>query len=177
MTKPEQRERFIRMRAGIEDGVRKERDGIICAKIAQTAEYAKCRKLFAYYPVRGEIDMLGLISRARADGKVTALPVIRGGRMFFCEFDGKKARGRFDIPEPTGDIITPDENTLCIVPGLGYDGEKFRIGYGGGYYDRFLSDFSGVSLGAFYSEFFEERLPRGEYDIPLDIIITEKGIF
>lgn len=177
MTKSAQREKFIRMREGIEDGVRAERDGLICRTIAQTAEYEKCRKLFAYFPVRGEIDIFGLINRARADGKVTALPVIRGGVMLFCEFDGKSKPGHFDIPEPTGDIITPDENTLCIVPGLGYDREKYRIGYGGGYYDRFLRDFTGVSLGAFYSEFYGERLPRDEYDIPLDIIITEKGIF
>lgn len=177
MTKSEQREIFIRMRDGIDETVRKERDEIICRSVAQTAEYAKCEKLLCYYPVRGEINLLGLINRARAEGKVTALPVIRDGKMLFCEFDGKSKAGRFNIPEPTGGIITPDGDTLCIVPGLGYDGEKYRIGYGGGYYDRFLSDFDGVSLGAFYSEFYVGRLPREEYDIPLDIIITEKGIF
>ena len=177
MTKSGQREKFLLMRKDLSAGERKERDKKICRKIFESDEYLKSEKLFAYYPVRGEIDLLPLTVRAMSDGKVTALPVIKEDKIIFCEFDGESREGRFGIPEPTGGIVLPDEKTLCIVPGLGYDREKFRIGYGGGFYDRFLRAFTGVSLGAFYSEFYEERLPRDEYDIPLDIIITEKGIF
>jgi 5-formyltetrahydrofolate cyclo-ligase len=62
------------------------------------------------------------------------------------------------------------------VPCLSYDPYGFRIGYGKGYYDRFLSAFEGTKIGLCYSEFESERLPRGKYDIKLDVVMTEKGV-
>jgi 5-formyltetrahydrofolate cyclo-ligase len=62
------------------------------------------------------------------------------------------------------------------VPCLSYDTYGYRIGYGKGYYDRFLSSFDGTKIGLCYSAFKSDRLPRGKYDIKLDIVITEKGV-
>lgn len=176
MTKAELRKLYLSKRSAIPPEIKKERDAAICEIIAQSDLYHMCDTLFAYYPVRGEIDLLPLLHRARAEGKSVALPVLRGDEMLFCRFDGETHTGKYGIPEPTGDIISPDGRTLCIVPGLAYDSEGFRLGYGGGYYDRFLCDFSGGALGAFYSDFCAENLPHDDYDMPLNCIITEKGM-
>lgn len=65
---------------------------------------------------------------------------------------------------------------ICVVPCLSYDSEGYRIGYGKGYYDRFLSSFEGTKIGLCYSEFKSAQLPKGKYDVKLDVVITEKGV-
>lgn len=67
-------------------------------------------------------------------------------------------------------------DVLCIVPGLCFDKNGSRIGYGGGYYDRFLKDFCGVVMGLCYDECFLESIPRDEHDISVDLILTETGL-
>ncbi len=176
MTKGELRKFYLSKRNNIPPEIKKERDAAICEIIAQSDMYRSCGTLFVYYPVRGEIDLLPLLHRARHEGKSVALPVLRGDEMFFCRFDGKTREGKYGIPEPTGDIVSPDGRTLCIVPGLAYDSAGYRLGYGGGYYDRFLCNFSGMAIGAFYSDFYAEKLPHDDYDVPLNCIITEKGM-
>ena len=69
-----------------------------------------------------------------------------------------------------------DTDILCIVPGLCFDKNGSRIGYGGGYYDRFLKDFCGVVMGLCYDECFLESIPRDEHDISVDLILTETGL-
>lgn len=176
MTKDALRKFYLSKRGCIPDGIKKERDAAICGIIAQSDMYHMCDKLFAYYPVRGEIDLLPLLHCARNEGKTAALPVLRGDEMLFCRFNGETREGKYGIPEPTGGVVPPDGRTLCIVPGLAYDSAGYRLGYGGGYYDRFLCEFSGGALGAFYSELYAENLPHDDYDMPLNCIITEKGM-
>ena len=67
-------------------------------------------------------------------------------------------------------------SSVCIVPALVYDKQGFRLGYGKGYYDRFLSGFHGVTAGLIYSDFVVKSLPRGRFDKASDIAITEKGV-
>ncbi len=69
-----------------------------------------------------------------------------------------------------------DTDVLCIVPGLCFDKNGSRIGYGGGYYDRFLKDLCGVVMGLCYDECFLESIPRDEHDISVDLILTETGL-
>jgi 5-formyltetrahydrofolate cyclo-ligase len=86
--------------------------------------------------------------------------------------------GMFNIPEPMGgEIYRPQNGDVCIVPGLAYDKYGFRLGYGRGFYDRFLSGFSGVTVGLCYSSFIDSCLPRGKYDVKTDVVLTEKGVF
>ncbi|MBP3370790.1 MAG: hypothetical protein J6L85_08565 [Clostridia bacterium] len=66
-------------------------------------------------------------------------------------------------------------NTICIVPALAIDRDGYRLGYGKGYYDRFLCDFEGVSIVPIHSSLVCERLPRNNTDIQVKIIVTETG--
>ena len=85
--------------------------------------------------------------------------------------------GEYGIPEPAPSApeIKGGEKTICIVPALAYDKDGNRLGYGGGYYDRFLSTYKGISILAIYSFLYTDSLPTDEYDMAVHRIITEKG--
>ncbi|MBQ6051843.1 MAG: 5-formyltetrahydrofolate cyclo-ligase [Clostridia bacterium] len=82
----------------------------------------------------------------------------------------------FNIKAPANEkeIYSPLPSDIIIVPAMSYDVKGFRLGYGKGFYDRFLPDFMGTKIGLCYSDFIAESLPRGRYDISVDIIVTEK---
>lgn len=73
-------------------------------------------------------------------------------------------------------LVTDYSRGLCIVPGLCFDAEGYRLGYGKGYYDRFLSAFRGVTVGICYTACTQWRLPHGRYDRQIQLLITEKYI-
>ena len=89
----------------------------------------------------------------------------------------KKQQGAFSIMEPNPEVCEKYEDFshgLCLVPGLCFDMQGFRLGFGKGYYDRFLQNFSGTSVGLCYSKCIEHTLPSGVFDRPVDAVITEK---
>lgn len=175
-TKAELRAQFAARRAALTAELRATVDAAIARHIEGAECFQAARTVLAYYPVRSEIDLLPLLARARAQGKTVGLPICAHGEMAFYEFTGEIRPGAYGIPVPTGAILTPDAHTLCLAPGYAYDSTKRRLGYGGGYYDRFLRDFRGVSVGVFYDDFTLSALPADQYDIPCDLIVTEKGI-
>ena len=89
--------------------------------------------------------------------------------------------GSFGVREPS--LAAPQYNmdldgqALCLVPGLCFDNKGYRLGYGKGYYDRFLARFRGVTLGLCYNDFLQDCLPVGDYDLPVQQIATEDRVF
>ena len=90
-----------------------------------------------------------------------------------------------DLSEGMYGIMEPDErytadvyniNSICIVPGLAFDLKGYRLGYGKGYYDRFLKDFNGVSVSPCYDSMLEDEIPTDKYDIQINIIVTDKEV-
>ena len=89
------------------------------------------------------------------------------------------AKSRFGILEPDPQTCSPADLSriaLVIVPGVVFDRRGGRIGFGAGYYDRFLSRFSGSKIGLIYSKFVSVRVPRGRFDTAVDALVTEKGV-
>lgn len=144
-----------------------------------------------YISVRGEIGTAPIWARAAAEGKGYALPVtVTGpaeGRMIFRRTAGFAPEAlipaRFGLSEPadTCPALAPTdfEGALILVPGLAFDDGGYRIGYGGGYYDRFLQDLQtagirAVTVGAAFACCRTARLPRDPHDIPVDIILDER---
>ena len=88
--------------------------------------------------------------------------------------------GKYGIMEPKEElpIYAPQliMHAVCVLPAMVYDKEGYRLGYGKGYYDRFLSSFKGTKAGLIYSDFVIDKIPRGRFDLRSDIIITEKGV-
>ena len=76
---------------------------------------------------------------------------------------------------PVYDPASPGA-AVCFVPGLVYDKAGYRLGYGKGFYDRYLSGFSGCTIGVVYSDYILPEVPRGRFDVTVDILLTEKGV-
>lgn len=159
---------------------KRERDLKITQTVLNSAFYAEAREVLCYVSTDDEIDTKGIISDALSLGKKVFVPKCteQKGIMRFYQitsFDDLKL-GKFNIPEP---LNSYDDNewqhsgkkVLCIVPALCCDRFGNRLGYGGGYYDRFLSGFDGKKLCLCYACFADVQLPLDEHDVFCDEVI------
>ena len=155
-------------------------DTKILERLISLYQYRECRYLFTYVSKGLEVDTRRLIEKALADGKKVAVPkCIEQHQMdfyFIRSFDDLE-EGCFGLLEPKTDICQKVKSyyrAMCIVPGMSFDFRGCRIGYGGGYYDRFLADFNGSKIGICYSSCIQWNLPKGIYDTAVDLVVTEK---
>ena len=156
-------------------------DAGIFQQLAALPEFQTAGRIFAYYSVGREADTQRILAQASALGKSIALPVVLGsGRMEYALFERPEqlCPGTLRIPEPSPDMprVTPVPGDLLLVPGLCFDGEKYRMGQGGGYYDRYLPGCTAVTVGLARERLMPVRVPREVYDRPVDILITEARI-
>ncbi len=154
----------------------------LCQKIAALPCFRAASMVLLYYPVGSELSFLPLAAIADANGIPVGFPICGPERtlVFRQATAGTQPEpGAFGIPVPpkSAPLLLPDEKSFCLLPALGYDQNRFRIGYGGGYYDRFLSAFPGVSVGACPEEFLLESVFPEPHDKAADLLITEKRIF
>lgn len=158
-------------------------DSSIQSRLLALSEYAKADIIFTYVSKPIEVDTTSLIRAALANRKRVAVPrcLMKTYQMEFYEIgslDGLEC-GSFGVLEPVPSmdrLVTDFSGGLCIVPGLSFDAQGYRLGYGKGFYDRFLANFGGVAVGLCYSKCVQWNLPHGYYDRSVDILITEKYI-
>ena len=154
----------------------------LCAGICKTEEFKNADTVLLYSATRGEPDFSAVANVALSEGKNVAYPI---SQTESCTLDFRTVSslselwtGAYGISEPLTSapnaVIT--EKTLCIVPALAVDKNGFRLGYGKGYYDRFLKNFAGYSLCAISSEHIVENIPKSDNDVPVNGIITETGV-
>ena len=179
------REHYKAVRASGSGEDRRQADRRITAYLTERPEYKKARLVLTYVSAGQEPDTLELIAMALAQGKEVACPLCHKPThtMTFHKISslGQLTPGAYGICEPPADAPSaqPEEmqHSVCIVPGLAFDSCGGRLGYGGGYYDRFLAGYSGVSIGLCREETCSAQpLPRDEYDIPVDIVVTDRGL-
>lgn len=144
-------------------------------KFCQTEQYKRAAALYAYLPYNQEVRTWGIIERAWADGKRVAVPKVYGDEMRFLwidSFDGI-APGGWDIPEPTFDEpVANDPAALVLMPGLAFDPEGHRVGYGGGFYDKYLEAEPEHPLVALCYPFqMRSHLEVEAHDIPVELVI------
>ena len=154
---------------------------LLCNGIEALKEYKDADVILLYFPTRSEPDISALADIARRDGKKIAFPISVTKDCTldfrFISSTDELEIGAYGIREPRADAerATLSGRTLCIVPALAVDADGYRLGYGKGYYDRFLSTFEGNAVVAIHSSLVCERLPRNDTDIPIKTIITETG--
>ena len=156
-------------------------DAEIQSRVLALRAYSATDIIFTYVSRESEVSTRELMYAAWANGKRVAVPksMPDTNEMEFYiirSFDDL-APGHYGISEPIPEKcekVTDFSHGLCIVPGLSFDAEGYRLGYGRGYYDRFLKSFQGVSVGLCYSAYVKWKLPRSEYDMPVDMIATER---
>lgn len=187
------RTQFAAIRSQIPPCRRKAMEADILEHLFSLSEWAAAPLICSYASVRGEIDLSPVRKEAISHGKTLALPHTvtdaGEGRMIFRRLPPDPtyplSRGRFGIPEPDESCpaLSPSdfEGALILVPALAFDRAGFRIGYGGGYYDRFLAELKGAGIaftavGLAFSACCTVTLPHEPHDMPVDIIIHERRV-
>ena len=178
MDKKTLRENYRKQRMAISTDEKKALDQSICQRITHTPEFQKAETVLLYYPIKGEINLLPLVSLCRRLGKEVGFPIsLEDGTLAFrSPAKGEQLTpGTYGIPEPSANAksSTLNEKTLCILPGLSFDPRGNRLGYGKGYYDRFLEHFPGMTLGAVYSNTLANELPTDATDRPVSVVVCE----
>ena len=183
MNKKTVREECLQIRNNLSEKWRCNADYSIAKRLFESAVFEQCKTVLCYVSRPDEIDTRLIIEGALSLGKTVAVPrtISTEHRMEFIKIGGlhELKQGNFGIFEPLENvekIQQGDNHTLCIIPALCTDKNGHRLGYGGGYYDRFLSNFPGESVVLVYSFLSETELPIETHDIPAGWIVTEAEI-
>ncbi|MFQ3675553.1 MAG: 5-formyltetrahydrofolate cyclo-ligase [Endomicrobiia bacterium] len=176
--KVELRKKYLELRDKMSQEMVFEKSQKIIKKILFLDEYKKSKNILLYYPFRNEVNLLNLIKISKdknfyfpsVNFKTKKLCIKKLGKIF--------VKNRFGIYEPHKTEVLKRHNLIDIifVPGIVFDKQCFRIGFGGGYYDKFLKNVCGVKIGVCYNTQLIETVPKNVYDIRLDYVITEKNI-
>lgn len=142
---------------------------------AQTDAYRDAKTIYGYMPYNQEVRTVPILEQAIRDGKRVAVPKVYGDVMKFIYLDDLTQVEKSDmgIPEPIADEpIADDQTALVLMPGLAFDKEGHRIGYGGGFYDKFLMAEPNHPTVALCYEFqMYAHLNTEEFDIPVDLVL------
>ena len=156
----------------------------IFSALISTSEYKNAGCIALYNSFGSEADTSHIAVHALSCGKTIAYPRVCSNDMKFYRYYKNMPfeKSRFGVQEPFDEeknIISPDKIDLVIVPGLCFDKSKNRLGYGGGFYDRFLIKTKAVKIAICFDEQIIENgsLPVSENDVKADLIITDKRIF
>lgn len=179
------RKEFLALRAEIPQNEKTDAEKAINARFLSLASFRFADTVLLYHPIKGEPDVLPIFDAAVKAGKKVAFPrcISESCTMVYHYVSdlSELEHGSYGIhePSPDADIYVPsrDKHDLMIVPAVSFDTEGYRIGYGKGYYDRYLNDFGGTTVGITFHRFLKQSLPRGRYDKAVDLILTEKGAF
>lgn len=178
------REECLAARKALTAHERSELDGCITQKLLTTSEYEKASTVLTYVSVSSEISTRQFIKQALSDGKTVAVPrCLPQHRLEFVAVTSLEQLmpAPFNLLEPPKELpaLTEDsiEASICIVPALLVDLKGYRLGYGAGFYDRFLSTYPGKKIClAYHSNLSKVLLPHTEFDVPVDMVITESNI-
>lgn len=149
---------------------------IIVNKILNLDIYKKARVVALYKSLDTEVNTNDLIIQSLVD-KIVLLPKIVNDEMVFIKIDKdtEYIKSRIGVMEPNGDIYTGDID-LIIVPGVSFDEELNRLGFGKGYYDKYLASKNIFKIGICFDNQVIKLLPVNDYDIKMDLVVTDKRL-
>lgn len=183
--KDELRRKWRERRAAIDPSEKERRDGAICRAAMSLASYRFADYVLMYAPTDEEIDVMPIALDALSKGKKVAFPkchpetrtmdyhIVTSVDQLTVEYYGLREP---PVDLPIYDKALSDGHAICFVPGLLYDTAGYRLGYGKGFYDRYLTGFDGNVIGVVYSDFIVPSVPRGRFDVSINILLTEKGV-
>ena len=152
-----------------------EKSAALAKAFYETAEYKNAKTIYGYLPYNQEVRTTQMLAHALADGKQVAVPKVYGDEMKFILLSdlSQVAKGYAGIPEPIADgPVAADPTALVLMPGLAFDPEGHRLGYGGGFYDKFLAaEPDHPTLALCYDFQMLPHLDTESYDIPVDRVL------
>ena len=178
------REERLAARETLSEQERTVLDGCITQKLLASPEYAETTTVLTYVSVSSEVSTRMIIERALCDGKTVAVPrCLPGHRLEFVAITSLEqlVAAPFNLLEPAKELpaVTEDQrnNSICIVPALLVDTKGYRLGYGAGFYDRFLSTYFGKKICLAYQQNLSRTmLPHTAFDVAVDEVITESDV-
>lgn len=148
---------------------------LLAEKFFNTKQYVDAKTVYGYLPYNQEVRTVPILQRALNDGKRVAVPKVYGEEMRFIYITGFDTleNSEMGIPEPVEDgPVADDPTALVIMPGLAFDVNGNRIGYGGGFYDKFLAaEPNHPTVALCYDFQMVSRLDTDEFDIPVDLVL------
>lgn len=152
-----------------------EKSRVLGALFVDTALYKNANSVYGYLPYNQEVRTVPMLAKAILDGKRVAVPKVFGDEMKFIWLDDleRVEKGYAGIPEPIDDgPVADDPHALVLMPGLVFDPAGHRIGYGGGFYDKFLAaEPEHPTVALCYDFQVLEHLETEEFDIPVDLVL------
>ena len=167
------------LRLAIPPEEKKAADAAILRTVTAHSAFLGADLILCFFPVRGEVDLTPIVELAAKRGIPVAFPRCEGTamRFYIVKSTSELVLDRFGIPAPRSDApaALATAKTLCLLPGLAAGQNGTRLGYGGGFYDRFLATFEGVSLFPIYDRLLFPTLPTEQTDKTVTYLVTEKG--
>ncbi len=183
MNKKELRKQMLEKRNRLDAEYRKQADDAIATGFLTSAIYAEGSTLFIYISYSSEVNTHPIIEQALQDGKTVLVPrtceeTRRMDAVEITDFNTQLCPACYGILEPNYDIsrvFPPEQIDLIVVPGVTFDRKGFRIGYGGGYYDKYLClATNATTVGFAYEESLWDALEPEVHDRPVHRILTER---
>ena len=179
--KKELRAAMMQRRRAMSLAFRKEADRLIAEAVLRHPRYAAAKQVLAYVSMPHEVGTRAILEAVLKDGKTLGLPVCmpETNEMQFYRLDALSELGagayRIPVPPVSADrLLEPSAETLMIVPMLAFDADGYRLGAGGGYYDRYLAAHSVQTIGICYADCRMTQLPHDNYDRKLLCCVTEQ---
>lgn len=179
------RTEMLRRRNAIPPSVRRRFSERIAEALRRLDEFRAARRVMLYVAIKGEVETEGLIRECIAAGKTVSVPCCDPasgciGAAVLRDFDRDLAPGCYGIPEPVmgrREAVGANEMDLVIVPGVGFDWTGVRLGWGKGYYDRFLAQAGrAVKIGLAFEAQVLPLIEPGTHDVAVDKIVTEERV-
>jgi len=151
----------------------------IQANLERVEDYKNAKSIAFYYPIGSEVLTQNLMLKALSLGKDVLLPKVQGDELDFRKITDLNSleKGSFDIMEPKDNCEKSDKIDVIIVPTVGISADGNRLGYGHGYYDRFLAKTDAVFIALTYEKQIIKSVPSSENDIKINWIVTEDRFF
>ncbi|MCD7978591.1 MAG: 5-formyltetrahydrofolate cyclo-ligase [Tannerellaceae bacterium] len=151
----------------------------ICRKLEEQELFRQASCIAIYHALPGEVQTTSILRKWHPHKKLL-LPLIQGYDLSLYPYTGENSvqKGNFGIwePIPRGTAYEAKEIDLIIVPGIAFDQQLNRMGRGKGFYDRLLSSISAPKIGICFDFQLRESIPCEAFDIPMDMVITEKSV-
>lgn len=174
MDKASLRKEYLYIRSQIKN--RDSKDEEIYNKLISNHHFKKAKTILTYVSYRDEVDTYKIIKYALENGKRVATPKVQNNELVFYyihSFDDLK-KGTYGIMEPVGNEIASDMDAISLTPALCYTKDGYRLGYGGGYYDRYYHNHHPYKIGLCYEDCLVDKIPVEIGDEKVDMIITSR---
>ncbi len=150
----------------------------IVKNILSLPQIQNSKVFLLYYPHKNEVDLAELFKILTSQNKITLFPKTKDNKIIPIQVNSlsQLKKGNFGILEPEGREFPLEKIDVVFVPAVAFDKNGHRIGYGKGYYDRFLSNFKGIKVGVAYDFQIVDKFPTEPHDVPVDYIITPTKI-